>query len=66
MFIATPAGVSISHLLLRKWRNEVLDMNRRPVFVRELLTGGEGCIAFTRRVANGFAQSKTDSQESEG
>jgi hypothetical protein len=33
---------------------------------RITLTGGEGCIAFTRRVANGFAQSKTDSEESEG
>jgi hypothetical protein len=29
------------------------------------LTGGESCIALTRRVANGFAQSKIDPAESE-
>jgi hypothetical protein len=33
---------------------------------RITFTGGENRIAFTRRVANGFAQSKTDSQESGG
>jgi len=33
---------------------------------RITLTGGESCIAFTRQVAIGFAQSKTHSQESEG
>ena len=33
---------------------------------RVTFTGGESCFAFTRRVANGFAQSKTHSQESEG
>src|SRR5262245_20555217 len=30
-----------------------------------LTPGRESCIALTRRVADGFAQSKTDSQESE-
>jgi hypothetical protein len=32
---------------------------------RITLTGGESCIALTGQVANGFAQSKTHSQESE-
>jgi hypothetical protein len=32
---------------------------------RITVTDGESCIAFTRRVASGFAESKTHSQESE-
>jgi hypothetical protein len=40
--------------------------HRERIARRITLTGGESCIALTRGVANGFAQSKTDSQEREG